>query len=54
MLVDVCMYLVCSRFGGRMERKAFFSYLFCFKLIFVFLLTLPDPPRINVDGMICT
>lgn len=28
-----------------------FLLLVCFK--FFFLLTLPDPPRINVDGMIC-
>lgn len=30
--------------------------VFCFSLslqILFFLLTLPDPPRINVDGMIC-
>lgn len=36
-----------------MEERSF-VFLFCFKFIFVFLLTLPDPPRINVDGMICT
>lgn len=29
-----------------------FVFLFCFKFFF-FSLTLPDPPRINVDGMIC-
>lgn len=41
MLVDVCIY----------GRKVFcFS---CLLQILLFLLTLPDPPRINVDGMIC-
>lgn len=36
-----------------MGRKVFFLFFsFCFKF-FSFLLTLPDPPRINVDGMIC-
>lgn len=34
-----------------MGRKVFFFFFFCFR--FFFLLTLPDPPRINVDGMIC-
>lgn len=42
MLVDVCIY----------GRKVFcFSCLL--QILFLFLLTLPDPPRINVDGMIC-
>lgn len=48
----VCMYVV-DLVGEWEERSFSSSSLFCFKLIFVFLLTLPDPPRINVDGMIC-
>lgn len=43
MLGDVCIYL--------MEERSF-VFLVCF-IFFFFLLTLPDPPRINVDGMIC-
>lgn len=41
MLVDVCIY----------GRKVF--YFSCLLHDSFFLLTLPDPPRINVDGMIC-
>lgn len=35
-----------------MEERSF-VFLVCFKFFFCLLLTLPDPPRINVDGMIC-
>lgn len=49
--VYVCMYVV-DLVGEWEERSFLFPSLFCFKLIF-FSLTLPDPPRINVDGMIC-
>lgn len=41
MLVDVC---ICGR------KVFYFSLLL---QILFFSLTLPDPPRINVDGMIC-
>lgn len=36
---------------GEWKERYFFSFLL--QIHFCFLLTLPDPPRINVDGMIC-
>lgn len=40
---------------GEWEEMSFVLVvcLNCFKFFFCLLLTLPDPPRINVDGMIC-
>lgn len=50
----MCVFMYVDLVGEWEERSFFLSSLFCFELIFVFvLLTLPDPPRINVDGMIC-
>lgn len=48
MLVGVCMYVV--DLVGEWEER---SFVFSFASNSFFLLTLPDPPRINVDGMIC-